>query len=127
MKNELLVFFGSGCGGVFRYLIQRSCADMLVGFPVGTILVNLIGSLFIGIIIGSVEATVISDICALGMIIGFLGGFTTFSAFSADSLCLLQNGNIFAGFLNIIISVGGGICAVYIGYQGFKFAGSHIF
>ncbi|WP_295940385.1 fluoride efflux transporter CrcB [uncultured Alistipes sp.] len=89
MIRELLaVGFGGAAGSIARYLISYTMMTgySLLGFPAGTFTVNALGSLLIGILL---EATSSQTVGWL-LIVGFCGGFTTFSAFSADAVRLLR-------------------------------------
>jgi CrcB protein len=93
IKEALLVFVGGGVGSVLRYVIGRTAVASLGGsFPWGTLLVNIFGSLAAGLIIGflSTRAGAESETARLLIMTGFLGGFTTFSAFSIDAVALAQ-------------------------------------
>ncbi|MBR4904256.1 MAG: fluoride efflux transporter CrcB [Selenomonadaceae bacterium] len=111
-----MVFVGGGLGAVSRFLVSTALAGKLGNFPLGTLTANFFGSLLMGLILGILASRV--NVCAesvrLFVAVGFLGGFTTFSSFSAETLALIQNGQIFAAAVNIIISVvaGLGACAV---------------
>ena len=102
MKEILMVFLGSGIGGVCRYLVQLSLLKRSISpdFPFGTIAVNLVGSFLIGAAIGYLLNS--SEYLKLLLITGFCGGFTTFSTFSLDSISLLKSGDYFAATLYIV-------------------------
>jgi fluoride exporter len=107
MGNIILIGFGSAIGGIFRYLVTTGIYKLLGrGFPYGTLTVNAIGSLLAGIafIILLERFNGMADQLRSLLIIGFLGGFTTFSAFSLETIILFENGEITKGCLNIIIS-----------------------
>jgi len=88
-----LVAAGSALGGVLRFLMvpwaQRYAAQ---GFPGGTLAVNVLGSFVIGVVLRLANAEQISPETRVFLAVGVCGGFTTFSAFSAESFELLQNG-----------------------------------
>lgn len=109
MVNLLLIFFGSGLGGVCRYLISQTVYSYLGSgtFPYGTIVVNTCGSFLIGIlsVILFARFYLIAQPLRALLIIGFLGGFTTFSAFSLETLNLFENREFILACLNIVISV----------------------
>ena len=89
MIRELLaVGFGGAAGSIVRYLLSSGvlAGHMLFGFPAGTFTVNAAGSLLIGILL---EATG-SETLGWLLIVGFCGGFTTFSTFSADAVRLMR-------------------------------------
>lgn len=105
MIRELLaVGLGGAAGSIARYLLSYSvlAGHMLCGFPVGTFVVNATGSLLIGILTGTVtEASFVTWLLA----IGFCGGFTTFSTFSADTVRLFRDGQYAPAALYIVLSV----------------------
>ena len=76
------------------------------GFPYGTLAVNIVGAFVIGLIMEfSLRSTLISEDLRMGLTIGFLGGMTTFSTFSYETFKLLEDGQFFTAFLNILVSV----------------------
>ena len=92
LKNIVLVGAGSCIGGIFRYLISVFMNGK--GFPWGTLAVNLLGCLFIGVLWGwFTKAGTAAGNLALFLTVGFCGGFTTFSTFSKEALAMLQQGN----------------------------------
>jgi CrcB protein len=117
MKAIVLVFLGGGIGSSIRYLIGKHLNPANTGFPWGTFVVNLIGSLLIGLIFGwMLQKTKLSNELTLFLVAGFCGGFTTFSAFAHESLNLLRYGYIglFAGYAfgSLILGLG----CVWLGY-----------
>ena len=105
MQNLLLVFIGGGLGAVCRY-ISTTHIGALFGtyFPFGTLFVNTLGSLLMGFIMGSLLLTV-----------GFLGGFTTFSSFSLETVTLLEGGSFFYAAMNIAANLGLCFLAAFLG------------
>jgi len=92
----LLVFLGGGLGAMLRHAINLGCARVCgLAFPYGTFVINITGSLVMGLIAGYLalkgEA---SQHWRLFLMTGILGGYTTFSAFSLDSVVLYQRGDI---------------------------------
>lgn len=91
----LFVFLGGGVGSALRYWVGREFNPPLgLSLPAGTLLVNLLGSLFIGVLWGITEK--INDTNSsvqLLLITGFCGGFTTFSAFSQETFQFIKTGN----------------------------------
>ena len=83
MKQLLLVFLGGGAGSALRYLISKYLNPVHMGIPYGTLAVNIIGSLLVGLVIGlALKTNPISQNTMLLLATGFCGGFTTFSAFA---------------------------------------------
>ena len=110
MIRELMaVGFGGAAGSIVRYLLSGGilAGQTLLGFPAGTFTVNAAGSLLIGILL---EASVSETLCWL-LIVGFCGGFTNFSAFSADTVRLLRAGCYNAAAIYVALSVA--VCIVF--------------
>lgn len=104
MIRELLaVGAGGAAGSIARYLLSYVllAGHSLWGMPSGTLAVNAAGSLFIGVVIGSTD----SDTLRWLLAVGFCGGFTTFSSFSADTLRLLREGSFGPAGFYIVLSV----------------------
>lgn len=115
----LFVFLGGGVGSVLRYWIGKEFNTTPgAAFPTGTLLVNLTGSLLIGLFWGIAEKSNQSTSPSqLLLITGFCGGFTTFSAFSQESLLLLKAGNWYLGFGYILITIVAGLLLTGAGYK----------
>jgi len=91
MRTVLFIFIGAGVGGVARYAIGgwvQHATDS--SFPFGTMAVNLIGCLAVGFLSVSLEATLVREEHRLAILIGLLGGFTTFSTFSRETMALVN-------------------------------------
>lgn len=116
MKLIVAIGAGSFIGGILRYgLVLWSGQKPTGDFPIGTLMVNLIGCLLIGIIYGFSNNWNISSEWRLALTTGLLGGFTTFSAFSVETVTMLKNGYMGAAMLYILISVVGGLLATFAG------------
>jgi len=95
MKDLLLVGLGGFIGSVFRYGVGLSTTKFFHGnFPLGTLVVNITGSLIIGLLAGYFLKNQSQQAMSLFLITGFCGGFTTFSTFSFDNLKLIKEGMI---------------------------------
>ena len=117
LRDIVLVGIGSGIGGIFRYLISLFIGHTHNGFPWGTFAVNIVGSLLIGILWGlSSRSHTLSPAISLFLMVGFCGGFTTFSTFSKEGLALLQANNYILFSLYAFGSLALGILAVALGY-----------
>jgi CrcB protein len=102
----ILVFLGGGLGAAARHGINRAGLALLgPGFPWWTLAVNVLGSFLIGLFAGLFGALETGHNARLFLITGFLGGFTTFSAFSLDALTLWERGAPLQAGLYIIGSV----------------------
>jgi fluoride exporter len=117
VKPILLVFFGSGAGGVARYLIGIGAVRLLgTAFPFGTLAVNLIGSFLITFIIRlSLTVPSLTPDVRLLLTTGVMGGLTTYSTFNHETLTLLQGGGPMNGALNIAVTVSGCLLCGFLG------------
>jgi CrcB protein len=111
------VAIGGAIGSVLRYLIQIKCIHWFgASFPYGTLLVNLVGSLLIGFLsFFLVERIVVSEELRLAILVGVLGGITTFSTFSLDTINLILHGNYLSAVTNVVLSVSVCLLACFIG------------
>lgn len=122
MIKYFFIAGGGALGAVFRYLVSGFVYRFFAAdFPWGTLIVNLAGSLLIGLLWGAFEVIMISQNMRLFLFIGILGAFTTFSTFSLESFNLLRDGEYGFFCWNIILSVVLGITLVTAGYVFSKF------
>ena len=109
MTAYLLVFFGAGAGGALRHGVNVSCARWCgPEFPWGTVSVNVLGSLVMGLLAGVFAARAgeaFTQQARLLLMTGVLGGFTTFSAYSLDAISLWERGSGGAAALYVLGSV----------------------
>src|SRR3569623_478981 len=115
MNPYLLVAVGGALGSVARY-----GTGVLVGtvwrqsFPLGTMLINIVGSLAMGLLVGYLARTTPAwqNDARLFVAVGVLGGFTTFSSFSLDTISMIERGETAQAILNVVVSVGAGLAAL---------------
>ena len=106
MNGIIYVAIGGALGASARYLTGLWATRQLpAGFPYGTLIVNIVGSLIMGILMGWLLTRDSSETAKLFLATGFLGGFTTFSAFSLDAINLLER----KAYMPFFLYVGGSI------------------
>jgi len=125
LKQLLLIGAGGFIGSVARFLVSRLNTRVdWFSIPIGTLTVNVVGSLLIGFLIGISEKSPILTVeLRMFLMVGLCGGFTTFSSFSGENLMLLRNGQIFPLLLYTGLSILLGFTAVYLGYLSTKLLG----
>lgn len=108
MLDTLLIFIGAGLGGVLRYWTSNLSHGFLGHeFPYGTLVVNISGCFLMGIlfILLFEKFDGISPHLRTLLLVGFLGGYTTFSSFSIETITLFENGAFLSAALNIVLSL----------------------
>ncbi|MCK0190204.1 fluoride efflux transporter CrcB [Arenibacter sp. F20364] len=117
MKQFLLVFLGGGIGSVLRFLISKTFNNAFSNFFLGTFIVNIIGCLLIGIIIGlSFKNNLLTPNQSLLLTTGFCGGFTTFSTFALEQHSFLKTGDLINFIIYTLASLIIGVLAVAAGF-----------
>ena len=114
----ILVGIGGFIGAVFRFLLSGFVHRLvpLSEFPFGTLAVNVVGCLLIGLLNGLAETRqVIGPELRLFLMIGMLGGFTTFSAFGYETLELIRDAEVSRAMGNVFLQVFLGLVAVWLG------------
>lgn len=119
MINTLAIFIAGGIGAVLRYLTGVFCTRFVAcNLPIATLSVNIIGSFILAILfVFFINKTDINQSIKLALMVGFCGGFTTFSTFSLEVFELLKNGNYLLGISYIIISLALCLIATLLGFK----------
>ena len=124
MRTEILnlVFVGAGgfLGSIGRYLVAGAVYQIFPNsnFPVGTAVVNILGCFFIGLLSGLMELRqLLGPEMRIFLLIGLLGGFTTFSTFGYETIASLRAGEFLPALANVLIQVIVGLSAVWLGYS----------
>ncbi len=121
MKSLFYVGLGGAVGSILRYLTSVITQKYYPGsFPLGTFIVNLIGCYVIGLLLGYFSKTPENQALKLLLVTGICGGFTTFSAFSAESMQLIQNNQTNLAITYIVCSVIMGLGATFTGFLSFR-------
>ncbi|CAA0224981.1 fluoride efflux transporter CrcB [Tenacibaculum maritimum] len=116
MKQLILVFAGGGFGSVLRFLIGKWLNDTNTGIPYGTFVANILGSFFIGFILGlATKNQALTQNHTLLLATGFCGGFTTFSTFAYENHVFLKSGDFMSFTFYTILSFIIGFLAVFTG------------
>jgi CrcB protein len=112
----MLVGVGGFLGSVARYGVTLLVAPVVTGFPLPTLLVNILGSFLIGFLGElAISTTLVTPEARLFLVTGFCGGFTTFSAYMFENTALLKDGQLFYAAIYLAGSIAGGFIALYTG------------
>ncbi len=116
--NIIFVALGGALGSVMRYLVNGYAQSIANGFPLGTLLVNVVGCFVIGFLSQLAEERgMFEDTTRAFMFVGILGGFTTFSSFGNETLRLFRNDQLLPALTNIGANVILGLFAVWLGHM----------
>ena len=117
-RMSLAVLAGGGIGALCRYIIGAAFVQRLgPGFPYGTLVINLLGCFLIGILaqLAITRSIAVTPIVRAFLVVGVLGGFTTFSSFAYETVTLLDEAAALPALLYVCGSVLGGILAAFAG------------
>lgn len=113
----VLVILGGSIGSLARYSVSGWVHGKYAGvFPLGTLTVNLVGSFLIGVLWALFESAAMSPTLRVFLFVGILGGFTTFSTYSLETLSLMRDGEVRTALLNILVNNVGGILLAFAGF-----------
>ena len=121
MQNYVLVFVGGGLGAAARYWLSGWVPGKIESdLPLDTLAVNILGCFLIGLLMSAFEGRFLTQpSMRVFLTIGILGGFTTFSTFSFETVALMRDGEVLFATLNIVVSIvtciGGTAMGMYIG------------
>ena len=117
MIRYLLVGIGGGTGALLRYVAASAIMTRFgVKFPLGTLVINVTGSFLIGLLMTILtERFKLDPNWRLLLVVGFLGGYTTFSSFEWETYSSVREGDLWTGMLNVLSSVMLGYVAVTLG------------
>ena len=115
--SYLLILAGGGVGSLARYLVGSAVMTRFVTrFPLGTLVVNVTGSFLIGLLMTLLtERFQPHPNWRLVLVVGFLGGYTTFSSFEWETYAAVRDGGFWIGLANVVGSVSLGYAAVWLG------------
>ena len=117
MYPYLLVAIGGAIGSVLRYGTGVAVGSVWRDpFPLGTLLINIVGSLVMGLFVGLMARTLPAwqNDARLFFAVGVLGGFTTFSSFSLDAITMIERGDLWPAIIYVVVSVIGGLFALWL-------------
>ena len=110
------VLLAGAVGAVIRYALSRAYPVRPGHLPGGILIVNVVGSLVAGVVIGLAERAAISDDVRLVLLTGFCGGLTTFSTWSVETVELIDGGRWRAAILNVVVTLVVGLGTAVAGY-----------
>lgn len=121
----LLIAVGGAAGSVLRYVVGRVAqGSSATGFPIGTMVVNVTGCFLIGVLVRQLMNVQTSPEIRALLVVGFCGGFTTFSTFSAETIGLIEGGEYGRAATYVILSVALCLGATFAGMATMQLMGS---
>src|SRR2546423_13723307 len=118
----LLIALGGAVGSLSRYVLGRAVQSLSAsGFPIGTLVVNVSGCFLIGVLVRQFLNMQLSPELRALLIVGFCGGFTTFSTFSAETVGLIEGGEYARATMYVALSVGLCLLATLTGMTAMRF------
>ena len=121
MLPLLYVMVGGAVGSGARYLTGSAMTALLgPDYPFGTLAVNIVGGLLMGVLVGVLARNAASENWRLLLAVGVLGGFTTFSAFSLEVVTMIERGAFGVAFGYVLVSVIGSIAALFAGLSAVR-------
>jgi CrcB protein len=115
MSVWLAVAAAGAAGSVLRYAVGLAFTRLPLTFPMGTLLVNVLGAFLIGLFARWLSAPSLDPVWRIALTVGFCGGFTTFSTFSAELITLAQEGRVLRAALYVVVSVSLAVIATLLG------------
>jgi CrcB protein len=115
LVNTLAVAAGGAAGSVCRYWLGLLCGSVFSKFPVGTFIINVTGCFIIGCFVTLSKQRLMREALFVGVTVGFVGGYTTFSTYMLESFNLIEQGSILKAMLNVVGSILVGLLAVWLG------------
>ena len=117
MINYLLVFLGGGFGSVCRYGIAQWLAPYKLHFPWSTIIANILACLVLGALVGMAVKNKVGEPLGFFLMVGFCGGFSTFSTFTNETFQLLATGDWEKALANVAVSLVVCLLSLFVGIK----------